>query len=108
MMEQNIGKYVEIIGLNTNCSEKHFDNTSLNAECMENYFADYIENICTDTDDTVEADKNTNEYIAKIPDADDSWETDWWHTQATYQHEKQGFFGGFLYAVALLKGGVAV
>lgn len=92
MMEQKIGEY-----LNKNC---------LNANRMENYFADYIENICTDTDDTVEADKNTNEYIAKIPDADDSWETDWWHTQATYQHEKQGFFGGFLYAVALLKGGV--
>lgn len=108
MMEQNIGKYVEIIGLNTNCSEKHFDNMSLNAECMENYFADYLENICEDTADVVAADKKTNECISKIADADGLCETDWWHTQATYQHEKQGFFGGFLYAVALLKGGVAV
>lgn len=33
--------------------------------------------------------------------AEDAWEADWWHTQATYHHEKQGFMAGFAYAARL-------
>lgn len=72
---------------------------------LEQYLDDYFQNHCADTTETQEADKRTNEYIAKINNADDAWEADWWQTQATYQHERQGFFGGFLYALQLLGGG---
>lgn len=75
---------------------------------LEEYFTDYLENICEDTKDAVTADRKTNEYISKISDLGDAWEADWWKSQATYQHEKQGFFGGFMYAMALLMGGAAV
>ena len=76
----------------------------MSKETMEKYLEDYLDNICKDNKDVVEADKNLNTYTSKITSADDAWEADWWATQVAYQHEKQGFFGGFLYAMSLLRG----
>lgn len=76
----------------------------MNREILEQYLDDYFQNHCTDSTETQEADKKANEYTSKITSADDAWEADWWATQVAYQHEKQGFFGGFLYAMSLLRG----
>lgn len=70
-------------------------------EVLEKYLDDYFQNHCTDTTETQEADSKTNEYISKMNNAEDAWEADWWHTQATYHHEKQGFMAGFAYAARL-------
>lgn len=75
---------------------------------LEQYLDDYFQNHCTDSTETQEADKRANEYIAKINNADDAWEADWWQTQATYQHERQGFLGGFMYTLRLLDSGLGL